>query len=1004
MYKTLFNGVQAAIFIADVESGILIDCNEAACTLIERQKKELIGKYQSFLHTGEEQAEGFTKSFRKHFTSEPERVFSSSIITKSGIIKDVEIKANVLTVSGKKIIQEFFNDITEKKCAEKALQALSSWQEAILAAVPDIIVEVDSDKKYTWANKAGLEFFGDDVIGREACYYFEGEQNIYDKVQPLFIGDDSVIYIESWQRRSDGQIRLLAWWCRVLKDENGRVTGALSTARDITDRKRDEEASKENNIFLQTLLNAIPAPIFYKDKDGRYIGVNKSFEIFFGKTSQELAGKTVFELSPPELADIYHAKDTELIRHPGVQVYDSQVKDSHGVIHEVVFHKASFMDSGGHVHGLIGVLLDITERKLAEETIIEERTLLKTLIDNLPNGVFVKDKEYRKIIANPIHLKEVNDHLKYLGINAEIDILGKTDFEVFPKELAEKFITDDQKVIRDGFILLNIEGLGYYEDGGQQWLLVSKIPLRDKNGDIIGMVGVTTDISEQRHSEEALKTSEEKFRTIFNNASDGMFLIEVETRKFMMCNSACSKMLGYSHDEFLKLNIAAIHTSEELHFISEQIEKILRGEKEIRGDVTFKRKDGTVFTADISPTLVTIAEKLLILVVFRDITERLHMETELRSAKEKAEESDQLKTAFLHNISHEIRTPMNGIIGFSDIITNPNLSPEKRKQFSQIIRNSSDQLLSIVNDIISIATIESGHEKPHEKESNINMLLELIKNQNSLKTETKNISFTVSSSLTDDEATIFIDETKLIQILSNLIGNAIKYTNKGYIKVKCRLDGNFIKFSIEDTGIGIPPEMHEKIFDRFFQIDHRDTRLYGGTGLGLSIVKSYIHFLNGEIQLDSKPGKGSVFIISIPYKPVKKLKPLIIPVHDHLKQIGSVTILIAEDETANFELLNEYLSEMNLTIIYVANGLQAVEACKNNPFISLVLMDVKMPLMDGYEASRQIKEFRPRLPIIIQSAYIFQNERKKSMSAYVDGFLEKPIKQDELLETLRKNL
>ncbi len=903
-------------------------------------------------------------------------------------------------------------DITNHKRVETTLRELSLRQDAILAAVPDIIMEVDNDKVYTWANKAGLEFFGEDVIGKEAQYYFEGEQETYFEVQPIFSGDESTVYIESWQRRKDGQKRLLAWWCRVLKDGEGGVTGALSTARDITERKLAEEALQESEALLSEAMKIARLGTWEYDVVSDQFTFNDQFYTLL-HTTAELEGGYI--MSSAKYAQRFVYQDD--IAVVGVEIQkalettdpeyysrlDHRIICADGEIGYITVHIRIEKDANGRTVKTYGVNQDMTKRMQAEEAIIKERSLLRTLIDNLPNGVFVKDKEYRKIIINPVHQEEVKNHLKYLKLNSEIDILGKIDSEVFPKKMAQQFFLEDQKVIKEGSKILNREGIGFGEDGNQLWLLVSKIPLQDKNGEILGMVGVTTDITERKHAVEALETSEEKFRTIFDNANDGIFLLDPETKKFMMCNQACLKMLGYSGEEFLNLDITTIHPSEELPFIFEQIEKILRGEEDERSDIKFKHKDGTSFTADIGPTLVTIGQKRFMLVAFRDISQRLLMETDLRSAKLHAEESDRLKTAFLHNISHEIRTPLNGIMGFSDLITNPDLLPEKREQFCQIIHDCGNQLLSIVSDIISIAQIEAGQEKPQEKEVDINKLLQLINSQNTLNTETKNLSFAVSSDLTDDEAIVLVDEPKLIQILNNLVSNAIKFTLEGHIKVNCRLDSNFIKFTVEDTGLGIPSEIHEKIFDRFFQIDHGDERLYGGTGMGLSIVKSFVNAINGEIHLDSKPGIGSVFIISIPYKPVKPRRPVTITVQDEHKPTGVTSILIAEDIKTNFELLNEYLSGLNATIIYAANGLQAVEACKHNPSISLVLMDVKMPIMDGYEAARQIKGFRPELPIIIQTAYVFQSEKEKFVSTYIDGFIEKPIKKDVLLEVLQKN-
>jgi len=544
------------------------------------------------------------------------------------------------------------------------------------------------------------------------------------------------------------------------------------------------------------------------------------------------------------------------------------------------------------------------------------------------------------------------------------------------------------------------------KNGSFKWIHARGKVLYNKKGTPYRFVGFHTDITEKKKADEALRESEERFRFIFEYSSIGKALISPDG-KFIHVNYAFAKMLDYPVEELEKLNFTEITHPSDMDKSKECMRSLLANKQDkYRLEKRYLNKNGVIIWVDVSASLLRtdVDDPKYFITSVMDITEKKEKELELIKAKEKAEESDKLKTAFLHNISHEIRTPLNAITGFSDMIASKDPSHEKRKEFSQIIRASSDQLLSIINDIITIATIEAGHEKIHEKESNINIILQLIKSQNSAKTESKNLTFTISSDLTDNEAAVLVDKTKLIQILNNLVSNAIKFTHEGYIKVNCWLEKNLIKFSIEDTGIGIQPEMHERIFERFFQIDYGDTRLYGGTGLGLSIVKSYIQLLKGQIRLESVPDKGSVFIISIPYKPAKRLEAVKIPVADIKEQIGLATILIVEDESANYELIREYLSDLHLSIIYAADGLQAVKTCENNPSISLVLMDVKMPRMDGYEAACEIKKFRPGLPIIIQTAYIFQNEREKSMSAYINGFIEKPINKDILLETLQKNL
>ncbi len=1010
-YKTLFDATQEAIFIGDIKSGIILDCNKAACMLVERSRKDLIGKHQSILHPPDELVNGYTQSFREHFTKEPQRVLNARVITKSGTIKDVEIKANIINVKGGKIIQGFFHDITKRKQFEAALFKEQYLFNSLIDTIPDSIYFKDKESRFIRINKTLANRFGlkdpEEALGKTDFDFFNEEhaRPAFNDEQRIINTGEPIVGLEEKEVWPDGHITWVSTTKLLLRDKTGSVMGIMGLSRDITDNKLAEKALRESENKFKHVFD--------------YSVIGKSItqlngEMFVNKAFAEMLGYSQEELQNRKWQDITHPDDIKLFQ----QAIDSLLSGERitsRLIKRYIHKNGSTIwadvgtsirqDKAGSPLYFITAILDITEHIKAEETIIKERSLLRTLIDNLPTGIFVKDKEYRKIIVNPVHTNEVKGHLKFLGLNTDIDILGKTDFEVFPKELAKKFFSDDQKVIEKGTVLLNNEGISYYEDGKPQWMLISKIPLRDKNDEIIGMVGVTTDITERKHTLEALKNSEQKFRTIFDKANDGLFLLNPETKTFVMCNAACLKMLGYTNEEFLNLDIDAIHPSEELTFISKQIEEILKGKEGIRKDVIFRRKDGTLFTADTSPTIVTITGDRLVLIVFRDITERLRTENELRSAKEKAEESDKLKTAFLQNISHEIRTPLNGVIGFSDMITNPNLTIEKRKQFSKIIRESGDQLVSIVNDIMIIAAIEAGQEKPQENETNINLLLQVLNNQNIDKAKSKSLSFTVTSELAGDEALVLIDEAKLMQILTNLISNAIKFTNEGSIQVNCRLEGSYLLFVVKDTGIGIPPDKHQKIFDRFFQVDFSETRLYGGTGLGLSVVKSYVHFLKGEVYLDSKPGKGSTFYFTIPYVPAKKEdRSVEIAVKLKKRDLSDTVILIAEDDDNNYLYLEELLLDQKVKIIRAKNGQEAIELCKTHPEIELVLMDIKMPLLDGLEATKQIHKFRKDLPIIAQTAYVFPNERKKALKSGCVDFISNPFEKGLLYTKIIEQL
>ncbi|NOU16947.1 MAG: response regulator [Bacteroidales bacterium] len=386
------------------------------------------------------------------------------------------------------------------------------------------------------------------------------------------------------------------------------------------------------------------------------------------------------------------------------------------------------------------------------------------------------------------------------------------------------------------------------------------------------------------------------------------------------------------------------------------------------------------------------------------IKELSQTNTELVIAKEKAEESDRLKTAFLHNISHEIRTPMNAIIGFSEFLNDLEFLPEKRKHFTDIIVQNCYQLLSIISDIISIATIEAGQAKITENEVDLNSTLRLLHEQFLLKDQKKNVILILKNTLLNGEVNITSDETKLVQILTNLIGNALKFTQQGYVNFGYKLKSNELEFFVEDTGIGIPPEMHQVIFNRFRQVD--DTaQQFGGSGLGLSISKAYVELMGGKMWLKSELGKGSTFYFTIPYKKVQRTTLLGKQSINAIKfeNKTTITLLIAEDEESNFMLLEEFLTGLNIEIVWAKNGLEAIEICKTQG-IDLILMDLKMPVMDGYEATMRIKNFKPNMPVIAQTAYTTDLDRNKALACGCSDFITKPLKRELLISKIKKHL
>jgi CheY-like chemotaxis protein len=345
---------------------------------------------------------------------------------------------------------------------------------------------------------------------------------------------------------------------------------------------------------------------------------------------------------------------------------------------------------------------------------------------------------------------------------------------------------------------------------------------------------------------------------------------------------------------------------------------------------------------------------------------------------------------------------MNAIVGFVDLLNEPDLTPGKQLQYTSIIAQSSNNLLAIITDLVNIATIEAGQVVIYESEFDLNAIMSMQLEQYQLKAKERGILLDLLPSVPEGPLSIISDQTKLVQIITNLVGNAIKFTKQGHVSFGYKVKDNQIEFSVEDTGIGIPSEMHEMVFKRFSQVETILARQFGGSGLGLSISKAYVELLGGKIWLQSEVGVGSTFCFTIPLKiAVKAGLPGNQATGKETLEIKTTkTILIAEDEDTNFLLLKAVLSSLNIRIVRAVNGVEAVEACRSNRF-DLILMDIKMPVMDGHEATRQIRKFRPNLPIIAQTAYSALSDKTKALESGCNDFISKPIQHDLLLSKIK---
>ena len=737
--------------------------------------------------------------------------------------------------------------------------------------------ELDLSTKVMWGSDEAIRIYGLDQDTHDIPYEIANKIPLPECRAMLDEALDRLLkYNEPYdlefkiKRKNDGAIRIVYSRAELVMEQDGEQVKVVGVIQDITDRKNSEEALKQSELRFKQISEHSGEWIWEVDKNGLYTYSSPLVKKMLGYEPGEIINKKHFYdfFLPSEREELKKAALGAFVMKESFENFVNN--NTHKDGREVILSTSGIpmLDDEGNLSGYRGVDTDITERKRAEEAVNQERRMLRTLIDNLPDPIYVQDKECRKVIANKADVENI-------GAASEAEVLLKTDIELFPGRIGERGYADDKKIIDTGKPVFDLEEEFINAKGLKRWLLTTKIPLSDKDGNIIGLVGI-----------------------------------------------------GH------------------------------------------------------------------------DITERKHIVEELIMAKEKAEESDKLKTAFLHNISHEIRTPMNAIVGFSTLLGEPDIDEKTRKSYIEVIMQSSNHLLSIITDIVDISNIEANLIKTFKNEMSVNASVKSLCNQFMPKAAEKNIILAYENGLSESDGMILTDRTKFNQILLNLISNAVKFTEKGNVKVSYRLKENFLEFSVSDSGIGISQEHHSRIFDRFYQVQNAMERLYEGTGLGLAISKAYVEHLGGKIWLTSEPGKGTTFCFTIPYE---KQVSALVPASE--KKTGETfvfpvkkVILVAEDIESNFKLIRYFLSGSNAEVLHAYNGKEAVEKCLSAGNIDLILMDIKMPVMDGYTAVKLIREKNAEVPIIAQTAYA--DDREKAMECGCSGFISKPFDRKSLFKVL----
>lgn len=779
----------------------------------------------------------------------------------------------------------------------------------------------------------------------------------------------------------------------ILKENLSRLVPAITTSINkiklAKEKKTAEDELQKSELRLQKAQFIAHVGNWELDLSNKLVwSSDEAMRIYgFENDSHEIPLERIRESPLPEYRATLDESMYRLLKYNEPYDVEFNIKrKGDGAIRSIHSKAELVIAPDGEQVTVIGVIQDITDRKKAEEVLNLERKLLRAIVDLIPDAIYVKDAECRKIMSN---IADVN----YIGSAKEDEVLGKTDIELFPDENGLRGYADDKEVINSGEAFFEREEDFVDKNGGMIRLLTSKIPLYDKDGNITGLVGVGRDVTHRKRAEEALKQSLDFSESLLKTIPFGMDIVDE------------SGNVVFQSDNFVR-RFGEKAIGQKCWDLYREDKKqctecpLLRGIN--IGKTEVYESHGVLGNRifEINHTGMIYQGKKAMLEIFQDITERKENEEELIRSKEKAEESDKLKTAFLHNISHEIRTPMNAIVGFSALLGEPEVDEQSRKSYIEVIMQSSNHLLSIITDIVDISNIEANLIKTVKNEINVNKTLKYLYNQFITKANEKQIELVCEAGLSDPEAMILTDRTKLTQILSNLISNALKFTDNGIIKIEYSLKKNFLEFCIKDTGIGISPLHHERIFDRFYQVQNNVARLYEGTGLGLAISKAYVELLGGKIWLSSEPGNGTTFFFTIPYE---KRDSVSIPGYERKATASFVfpvkkVILVAEDIESNFKLISYFLEGSNAEVLHANNGKEAVEKCLSMGHIDLILMDIKMPVMDGYTAVKLIREKNTEIPIIAQTAYA--DDRERAIECGCSGFLSKPFNKKALFEIL----
>jgi two-component system, cell cycle sensor histidine kinase and response regulator CckA len=901
--------------------------------------------------------------------------------------------------------EELLKAETKLRQGDEELRTLASRQEAILAAVPEIIMEVDINKVYTWANTVGIEFFGEDVIGKEAAFYFEGEQDTYDTINPLFNGSEEIIYVESWQRRRDGEKRLLAWWCRVLKNKDGKAEGVISSAHDITERKQVEEALLESENTFRAMVEKIPLAIYLSvGIEQRATYINPEFIKLFGYTLEDIP--TVEKWWPLAYPDEHYRTEISAKWNQRVQ-QAIETQSSIEPIEVVVTCKDGSKKNISWGYITLGDKnyafgLDLTRRKQAEEEQrkIAERLSLACRAGGI--GIWEWDVDTDHLIWDePTRLlfgitPDMFSHTSETWrARVHPDDLQRCEEEVQLALYGEKDFDTEFRIVRPDGVIRSIRASAITQK-------------EDSTGQVIKLIGTHYDITQRKMAD----MERERLLHILESSLNEIYVFDSISLVFEYVNRAALKNLGYPYEAILSRMTPVDLKPEFTETTFRQfLEPLLQGTQEkLHFETVHRRHDGSLYPVEVHLQLVKIEDQHVFLAVILDTSARKQAEKDREGLEAQLRQAQKMESVgrLAGGVAHDFNNMLSVILGYGNMVLERTKPDDFLHECAQEIINAGSRSVNITRQLLAFARKQTISPQVLDLNETIQDMLKML---GRLIGEDIHLSWRPASIWP-----VNIDPSQLDQILANIcvnardsisgVGTIIIETGTAILDEAYCLKhpgfapGRFVLLSINDDGCGMDEDVQRNLFEPFFTTKE----LGKGTGLGLATVYGIVKQNQGFINVSSEPGKGTTFRIYLPRHDEQGNKPEKTSVESIQRGRGE-TVLVVEDEASILRFTSRTLKDLGYTVVTANSPAEAVSlAQKGNEKIDLLITDVIMPEMNGRDLANVLLSIVPDLKCLFMSGYPSTVIAGQGVLAEGVHFLQKPFSARDLAAKARETL